>query len=326
MDKIAVTPFVGVWIEIWFTTGFTVIAGVTPFVGVWIEISRSTVSEIWFLRHSLRGSVDWNRAWSRKSVCRLCHSLRGSVDWNAYVSINTTFSMSSLPSWECGLKCQFMKLLKFVSAGHSLRGSVDWNDKWLCKCVRVFESLPSWECGLKFGIPRSGAVRGGCHSLRGSVDWNSDYLLLCQCSRSHSLRGSVDWNIWFCTPYPYTVPSLPSWECGLKFFHFFWFFRWFRHSLRGSVDWNECFVVCVGDVFCHSLRGSVDWNAIRKHGGRARLVTPFVGVWIEIALFQGHLLAVSVTPFVGVWIEITCTEGIHHKTMTSLPSWECGLK
>ena len=36
--NIAVTPFVGVWIEITFLQKYAHIHGVTPFVGVWIEI------------------------------------------------------------------------------------------------------------------------------------------------------------------------------------------------------------------------------------------------------------------------------------------------
>ena len=37
------------------------------------------------------------------------------------------------------------------------------------------------------------------------------------------------------------------------------------------------------------------------------MVTPFVGVWIEIAISCAIPLAVKVTPFVGVWIEINST-------------------
>ena len=37
--NIAVTPFVGVWIEIHSPNGIPSGHGVTPFVGVWIEIS-----------------------------------------------------------------------------------------------------------------------------------------------------------------------------------------------------------------------------------------------------------------------------------------------
>ena len=33
-------------------------------------------------------------------------------------------------------------------------------------------------------------------------------------------------------------------------------------------------------------------------------VTPFVGVWIEIAFCAIRWVASTVTPFVGVWIEI----------------------
>ena len=55
------------------------------------------------------------------------------------------------------------------------------------------------------------------------------------------------------------------------------------------------------------------------------MVTPFVGVWIEILTAGGGWTTTLVTPFVGVWIEILLQDStIHHDR--SLPSWECGLK
>ena len=54
-------------------------------------------------------------------------------------------------------------------------------------------------------------------------------------------------------------------------------------------------------------------------------VTPFVGVWIEIVLCETILSGLHVTPFVGVWIEIQ--GGKYNSGLgSSLPSWECGLK
>ena len=54
-------------------------------------------------------------------------------------------------------------------------------------------------------------------------------------------------------------------------------------------------------------------------------VTPFVGVWIEIDIFPLFTQHSLVTPFVGVWIEIS--HMVHMcLVLTSLPSWECGLK
>ena len=38
--NIAVTPFVGVWIEIVITFFVSLVSPVTPFVGVWIEMMR----------------------------------------------------------------------------------------------------------------------------------------------------------------------------------------------------------------------------------------------------------------------------------------------
>ena len=54
-------------------------------------------------------------------------------------------------------------------------------------------------------------------------------------------------------------------------------------------------------------------------------VTPLVGVWIEIVKYESSFLPVKVTPLVGVWIEITIvTTGT--TATKSLPLWECGLK
>ena len=56
--NIAVTPFVGVWIEIRQDRHQKKKRKVTPFVGVWIEILTYTYSNPAPPCHSLRGSVD----------------------------------------------------------------------------------------------------------------------------------------------------------------------------------------------------------------------------------------------------------------------------
>ena len=56
-DK-AVTPCVGVWIEIDITTAPCSIIPVTPCVGVWIEIITIGGRGDGIQGHSLRGSVD----------------------------------------------------------------------------------------------------------------------------------------------------------------------------------------------------------------------------------------------------------------------------
>ena len=80
MDKIAVTPFVGVWIEIAIECVDVVLKEVTPFVGVWIEIAGG-------FRGRASGRVTpfvgvWIeiRNWSVLHRNRRRHSLRGSVD------------------------------------------------------------------------------------------------------------------------------------------------------------------------------------------------------------------------------------------------------
>ena len=56
--NIAVTPFVGVWIEILILSPRGYLNIVTPFVGVWIEITNINNVDKSGASHSLRGSVD----------------------------------------------------------------------------------------------------------------------------------------------------------------------------------------------------------------------------------------------------------------------------
>ena len=56
------------------------------------------------------------------------------------------------------------------------------------------------------------------------------------------------------------------------------------------------------------------------------LVTPCVGVWIEINQSIERRFFVCVTPCVGVWIEINLHESNAKTREWSLPAWECGLK
>ena len=54
-------------------------------------------------------------------------------------------------------------------------------------------------------------------------------------------------------------------------------------------------------------------------------VAPLVGAWIEIANRQESVPAVTVAPLVGAWIEMQFQ--LHQVSdMSSLPSWERGLK
>ena len=56
------------------------------------------------------------------------------------------------------------------------------------------------------------------------------------------------------------------------------------------------------------------------------LVAPFVGVWIEITEAGDLWSKDQVAPFVGVWIEISMSASSLTMIVSSLPSWECGLK
>ena len=51
-----------------------------------------------------------------------------------------------------------------------------------------------------------------------------------------------------------------------------------------------------------------------------------MGVWIEILSVIDEIKIVLVTPLVGVWIEIIAADANNKLGIGSLPLWECGLK
>ena len=56
-----------------------------------------------------------------------------------------------------------------------------------------------------------------------------------------------------------------------------------------------------------------------------RMVTPYVGVWIETMSMEVFPGCTIVTPYVGVWIE-TWMCNIYKLYEKSHPTWVCGLK
>ena len=79
------------------------------------------------------------------------------------------------------------------------------------------------------------------------------------------------------------LTSLPSWECGLKFYILYLFFY--------LLDVTPFMGVWIEILF---FRTSY----------RSLCVTPFMGVWIEIQAQGEQSKEATVTPFMGVWIEI----------------------
>ena len=123
-----------------------------------------------------------------------------------------------------------------------------------------------------------------------------------------SLRGSVDWNHESKFDEEHAKKSLPSWECGLKYF-----LLGRDSSQKRSLPSWECGLKLVLNVIymkscdvapfvgvwieiynnsykrnnesSRSLRGSVDWNIISLICiWYISTVAPFVGVWIEIMM------------------------------------------
>ena len=99
--------------------------------------------------------------------------------------------------------------------------------------------------------------------------------------------------------------SHPLWVCGLKSF---------VDCIYHRVGKSHPLWVC-GLKYCplhqpRSLRLVTPfmgvWIEIFQRYARSAVifVTPFMGVWIEIERLWPLLLACGVTPFMGVWIEI----------------------
>ena len=81
----------------------------------------------------------------------------------------------------------------------------------------------------------------------------------------------------------------------------------YRHSLRGSVDWNATTTVpCCTTLVTPCVGVWIEISSAPAAASASATVTPCVGVWIEI-VFSDHpdLEPGKVTPCVGVWIEIT---------------------
>ena len=106
--------------------------------------------------------------------------------------------------------------------------------------------------------------------------------------------------------------SLPSWECGLKYFWSIWRalqmmslpswecgLKWERSTAPTDLPWSLPSWEC-GLKFLFRLY----WLWVYS-------VAPFVGVWIEITThIKLRYIPTYVAPFVGVWIEIivTCSQ------------------
>ena len=102
--------------------------------------------------------------------------------------------------------------------------------------------------------------------------------------------------------------------------------------MLGSLPSWECGLKSEDEVLTDALELVTPfvgvWIEISMNRTRPKqiVVTPFVGVWIEIFIDVITSGVITVTPFVGVWIEIYNQSGHYYGVTVSLPSWECGLK
>ena len=192
----------------------------------------------------------------------------------------TTKHQWSHPSWVCGLK------------HHKIRIKTS-----------SFQSHPSWVCGLKLTKKRI------------------------------TLSNLVSHPSWVCGLKPEQFANFkanneshPSWVCGLKPFSVFWLIIRYGHTLRGCVDWNWAAKALRRAIIRHTLRGCVDWNTGLVNMSREKVCHTLRGCVDWNMIEKNEKIAKIVTPFVGVWIE---TETAHTQKCwkkESHPSWVCGLK
>ena len=248
---------------------------VTPLVGVWIEMLFQNGFHVPTLRHSPCGSVDWNLC---LSVCYL-------------------LSAWSLPLWECGLKSALLPVLFVVLLVTPLVGV------WIEIAWLVYPS------GRKIVTPLVGVW----------IEINQ--MLLPYRGRSVTPLVGVWIEILTVIHSHLCTTSLPLWECGLKSFTLATVIYRPGHSPCGSVDWNNGVKICPSGVRSHSPCGSVDWNLTLpllwlvppRHSPCGSVDWNIKVIWIVIVII--------VTPLVGVWIEISSMFSTEDITMRHSP---CG--
>ena len=159
------------------------------------------------------------------------------------------------------------------------------------------------------------------------MDWNSKISAFLPFLLSHTLYGCVDWNLWNVFMALNGITSHPLWVCGLKLTKEGQLCAIVpRHHLYGCVDWNYVVISASLAQIRHTLYGCVDWNIYHERKRMVAVVTPFMGVWIEICLYIQNRIPSPVTPFMGVWIEILQIRSVCHRKWWSHPLWVCGLK
>ena len=168
---------------------------------------------------------------------------------------------------------------------------------------KVQQSLPTRECGLKF-VDKEISSKVQQVAPHAGV-WIEIFLRCKVCDPDCVAPHAGVWIEIVCPPlHESDNKSLPTRECGLKFFTS-------KHFLQNLPVAPHAGV----------------WIEIKsfRHKNRRKNVAPHAGVWIEISRFITSDNMSSVAPHAGVWIEIFFPPFnliIH----MSLPTRECGLK
>ena len=148
---------------------------VAPLVGAWIEILCKNPAEKLKRGRSPRGSVDWNNDFLGGLDMFKSRSPRGSVDWNQVPALCTHLQISSLPSWERGLKCLYLNQQTVDYAVAPLVGA--WIEivivMWHKTTNNVAPLVGAW---IEIPVAPNLVLTSPSRSPRGSVDWNHEKL------------------------------------------------------------------------------------------------------------------------------------------------------
>ena len=152
-----VTPYVGVWIEIFNDVTNSLIAATSlPTWECGLKFRLPSYNK--FLTMSL---PTWECGLKSATVTFAWFVSRSLPTWECglkSVVVGSEYNKgTSLPTWECGLKFG-SGIRRSVWIRHSLRGSVDWNLFVCFISEAISTSLPTWECGLKSLILRTVCV------------------------------------------------------------------------------------------------------------------------------------------------------------------------
>ena len=93
----------------------------------------------------------------------------------------------------------------------------------------------------------------------------------------------------------------------------------------GAVSWNSLKNYWSIPLSCQPPCGAVSWNTNFHELNLDWIVSPLVGLWVEIYISSKAVKLSNVSPLVGLWVEIK-TKSMQLLSNESASLWGCELK